>query len=235
MVIQMEKWADENIGKMFINERGKKAKFISRGDGPSVTLEFADGSRGGFGIGSLNDNNWKLYEEKDDLFTEEALKIKKALKFVEHLENHPEVKNAPINAGIPMCKICDKTIDEIYEGVIKKEDNRVKLKERSERDKIRYVIDKYMDNELDLNEAILQLKTINSLEEDNWNLADAIKKWLELRGRSIMDKELFFILKKNNQKVKEDLHKTIIKELDGEPMGCADIYKILDNRAGKLN
>ena len=40
--------------------------------------------------------------------------IDKALLFVEHLEAHPEVQKAPKNAGIPMCKVCDKTIDEIY-------------------------------------------------------------------------------------------------------------------------
>ena len=62
----MEKWADENIGKMFINEhREMGAKFIGRSDGPSVTLEFADGDRVGFGIGSLNDGNWKLYEKEE--------------------------------------------------------------------------------------------------------------------------------------------------------------------------
>ncbi len=72
--------------------------------------------------------DWEIYKEEDeeqDEAEENMLKIKKALKFVEHLENHPEVKNAPINAGIPMCKICDKTIDEIYEGgeLVRKKDN----------------------------------------------------------------------------------------------------------------
>ncbi len=66
---------------------------------------------------------WEIYKEEgieeQDGSEENKEKIKKALKFVEqfveHLENHPEVRNAPVNAGIPMCKICDKTIDEIYE------------------------------------------------------------------------------------------------------------------------
>ena len=60
----MKKWANENVGKTFINKAGMKAKFISSSDGPRVTLEFADGNRGGFGIDSLYDVGWKLYEEK---------------------------------------------------------------------------------------------------------------------------------------------------------------------------
>ena len=74
---------------------------------------------------SLEATDWEIYKEEDKTEQDEAEenmeKIKKALKFVGHLENHAEVKNAPVNAGIPMCKICDKTIDEIYEG--KEEDN----------------------------------------------------------------------------------------------------------------
>lgn len=43
-----------------------------------------------------------------------STQISKALLFIEHLEQHKEVINAPINTGIPMCKICNKTIDEIF-------------------------------------------------------------------------------------------------------------------------
>lgn len=55
------------------------------------------------------------YEVK---YNKEILKIRAvdmAVKFVEHLKKHKEVQEAPINAGIPMCKVCNKTIDEIYE------------------------------------------------------------------------------------------------------------------------
>ena len=40
--------------------------------------------------------------------------IKKALLFFEHLENHIEVKKAPISTGIPMCKICGKNAEQIF-------------------------------------------------------------------------------------------------------------------------
>lgn len=194
----MERWANENIGKMFINKTGRKAKFIGRADKPSVNLDLEEANgpvrRIGFGIDSLNAEGWELYkEDKDDLFTgEEALQIKKALKFVEHLKNHPEVKNSPTNAGIPMCKICDKTIDEIY------------------------------------------------ADKDNWNLTNAIKKWIEKNGlcpESKGIKELFFILKKNNQKVNESKDEKMMQEgIDFRFVaGMKYILEELDNRAGKLN
>lgn len=40
--------------------------------------------------------------------------VSRSLTFVRHLENHDEVINAPVNTGIPMCKICNKTIGQIY-------------------------------------------------------------------------------------------------------------------------
>ena len=39
--------------------------------------------------------------------------LHKAVAFMKHLEEHPEVIDAPLNPGYPMCKICYKIIDEI--------------------------------------------------------------------------------------------------------------------------
>lgn len=46
---------------------------------------------------------------------------KEAIALYKHLIQHPEVQGAPINPGMPMCKLCDKTAEEIlnegdYEG-----------------------------------------------------------------------------------------------------------------------
>ena len=41
------------------------------------------------------------------------LQIKEAKALYLHLLNHPEVQNAPRNAGMPICKICGATAREI--------------------------------------------------------------------------------------------------------------------------
>jgi len=55
--------------------------------------------------GSYEDYTKKYIAIDDD--------VKQALSLYWHLKNHPEVQDAPINKGIPMCKICDKTSEQI--------------------------------------------------------------------------------------------------------------------------
>ena len=52
---------------------------------------------------------------------QKAEENKEALAFFEHLQNHPEVKNAPLSAGIPICKICNKNSREILKEKLQKE------------------------------------------------------------------------------------------------------------------
>lgn len=52
----------------------------------------------------------------DKLLTE-VLKIRKAIVFVEHIERHLK----GYHGAKVMCKICDKTIDEIYEEHMREE------------------------------------------------------------------------------------------------------------------
>ena len=74
MVDMIDKWEDENIGEVFVNKAtGAKAKFMSRSDGPSVTLGLPNGEIAGFGIGSLNDKDWVLYKDNWN-FVEELKK-----------------------------------------------------------------------------------------------------------------------------------------------------------------
>ena len=39
--------------------------------------------------------------------------IQEAIALYKHLKRHPEVINAPVNPGQPMCKICNKTAKQI--------------------------------------------------------------------------------------------------------------------------
>jgi len=41
--------------------------------------------------------------------------VERAILFYEHLENHKEVQEAEIHKGIPICKICGKSAEEIYQ------------------------------------------------------------------------------------------------------------------------
>ncbi len=41
--------------------------------------------------------------------------LDEAIALYRHLRNHPEVKDAPVNKGQPMCKICNKTAKQILE------------------------------------------------------------------------------------------------------------------------
>lgn len=41
--------------------------------------------------------------------------VERAVLFYEHLENHKEVREALIDRGIPICKICGKNANEIYD------------------------------------------------------------------------------------------------------------------------
>lgn len=40
-------------------------------------------------------------------------KGEKAILFFKHMESHKEVQEAPIHAGIPVCKICGESAEEI--------------------------------------------------------------------------------------------------------------------------
>ena len=40
---------------------------------------------------------------------------KQCVKFVEHIKAHKEVQEAPVNPGQVMCKVCNKTFNEIIE------------------------------------------------------------------------------------------------------------------------
>lgn len=41
-------------------------------------------------------------------------RVEEAVLFLEHLEEHDEVRNSKTNQGIPVCKICGKTSEEIW-------------------------------------------------------------------------------------------------------------------------
>lgn len=57
----------------------------------------------------------KVREEAVREHEKEMKKCEKALVFYEHLENHVEVKTAPIYTGIPVCRICRKSAEKIFE------------------------------------------------------------------------------------------------------------------------
>lgn len=48
---------------------------------------------------------WKKYKSEY---------IVKAIRFYEHMENHEEVQESPTHKGIPVCKLCGKSGEEIY-------------------------------------------------------------------------------------------------------------------------
>ena len=80
---------------------------------------------------TLNLNSDNLKESKTNFFElmdimveeinkkerrkEKYRKMKKALIFIEHVEKHLDEIFEPIDNAKVMCKICNKTIDEIYE------------------------------------------------------------------------------------------------------------------------
>ena len=68
-------------------------------------------------------------------------------------------------------------------------------------------------------------------EEDNWNLADELEKWQKSRDiHGSAYGHLLIILRKHNQKVKEDINEEL-SEVDEVVNG---VNKIIDKRAGKL-
>lgn len=51
--------------------------------------------------------------------------VERAIMFYKHLENHPEVQTAPKDAGIPVCKICDKNAIQIHKDSYHKEESAI--------------------------------------------------------------------------------------------------------------
>ena len=65
-------------------------------------------------------------------------------------------------------------------------------------------------------------------EEDTLNLADELEKWQKSRDiHGSAYGPLLIILRKHNQKVKEDINEELSEVVDG-------VNKIIDKRAGKL-
>lgn len=85
-------------------------KELSKKISSDIYQQFGSGTGVLFGIPS------SLREAVESVIelTLRAKTVKKSLLFVEHIESHEEVKNAYLNPCVPMCKICEKTIDEIY-------------------------------------------------------------------------------------------------------------------------
>lgn len=48
-----------------------------------------------------------------DILTTQIKLLQKYKAFCDHVASHEEVKNAPKNPGQVMCKVCDRTFDEI--------------------------------------------------------------------------------------------------------------------------
>ena len=76
-------------------------------------------------------------------------------------------------------------------------------------------------------------------EKDEWKLSDEIKKWVDKQKyfTEDMQDELFEILKENNQKVKEDIKKSLVAEYQNMVAKSPDydkIIEIIDKRAGDL-